>query len=826
MATPSAHNQSQQPARSQLYAICILFILTVLFFHQIVTSSGFFFGDFANYEFMKLKFHTGQIARGTAPTWCSYHDLGRPIGQMAWHSPFYPLYIILAPFSSDAVAFEYMVSLVYVFQVFWAALGTFLLLRFWKISVQSALVGALSVAFCSSVVVTMTSANNGAGYSWIPWIMLGLEHLRNHSDAFSWRGFRMAIITGAAVGCCFLISVIQRAVHEALFISVFGIFILAQLAFRKQWAALMRFIVYSAAAALLGFAISAVMILPALGYYTQTTRLGSHIYKDTNDQVPWRLVLTNIIPNIFGRVHGIGSAGTWLTRRVWPNIFEWVHGPFNKDTWSLFWGGNVPLQEHWNFWCRVNYTGLLPVLSLFLLPWWLWKNRNAMIALFACIALFMLVYMYGIENPLQYAIADTIPIFKGFRIPVRYAFFMSLPLALIAAFILDSIWPKQKSSLTIWFYAFSGAAALLIIAAGLIGLQYVPNADSLPGLPPAFLSLIQRIPHRSIMFQLVLLGLFCISYALAARGTIKVVVAKWALVGIVFIDLFMFAGHINNANISAAQSNANNPISALLKKRADDAGPEGRFRFEWNAAQANLRAVMWEVDSYNGYIMSRPPHEDTFRKLKKDHTDLYYDLWNVRYKIFQVQSQQELNVHIRSVPPWAQAFARQGIIIQERTNALPRVWFVSDAVIKSEEDALAFMQSDSFDPRQTVVLAEPGPNPQTDSISNTQFSTGTHATLKKYDHTEISVDVNAPVPGYVVFSELYYKGWQASVDGLPAPVLRADIALRAVQVPAGAHELTLTYKPAAFKVGFILYIAGFLVVIPGILIRGKKPNRS
>lgn len=823
MAKSSAQKQRAPAELKLIYAVCILAILTALFFHQVLTHSGFFFGDFSNYEYVKLKFHTGRIAQGASPAWCSYHDLGRPIGQMAWHSPFYPLYIILAPCTGNAALFEYLVSLVYVFHVFWAGLGTYLLLRHWKISTASAMIGALSVAFCSSIVVTMTSANNGAGYSWIPWIMLCLEYMRSHAGAFTWRGFRAAVITGAVVGCCFLISVIQRAIHEALFISIFGAFILARFAFRKQWQALLRFMVYSAVAALLGFMICSVMVLPALGYYTQTTRLGSDIYKDTKDQVPWRLVLTNIIPDIFGRVHGPLSSGTWLTRNVKPNIFEWLHGPFKQETWSVFWGGNVP-QEYWNFWCRVNYTGLLPVLCLFFLPWWLWKKRNAMIALFAGIALFMVLYMYGIENPLQYAVAELIPIFKGFRIPVRYAFFLSLPLAVIAAFMLDSIWPKTKAGVNKYFFVFAAAAAILIIVTGMIGLHYVPASSTLSGMPPGSDSLIQSIPKRSILFQLVLLILFCCSYAAVARGLIKSSTGKWILVGIVFLDLFMFAGHINNARYSATQSNEHNPVTRALKTVADNAGANGRFRFEWNYAQANLRSAMWEIDSYNGYIMSRPPHEDTFRQLKKTRRERYYDLWNVRYDIFQVQTRQELNTYIHAIPSWAQSFTAQGLIVRERTNALPRVWFVSRAVVENDDAALQTMQRDDFDPRETVILAPSGTTAV--PLTNAFAKTGAYAVVKNYDHIEITVSVDAPVSGYVVFSELYYNGWHAYVDGRNVPVERADIALRAVPVPAGSHELVMKYEPGSFEAGLILYIAGFLVVIPAIFIRGKTPGRS
>lgn len=48
-------------------------------------------------------------------------------------------------------------------------------------------------------------------------------------------------------------------------------------------------------------------------------------------------------------------------------------------------------------------------------------------------------------------------------------------------------------------------------------------------------------------------------------------------------------------------------------------------------------------------------------------------------------------------------------------------------------------------------------------------------------------------PAWVVFSELDYPGWRGFVDGRPAPVLRADLALMALAVPAGEHVVEIRF---------------------------------
>jgi uncharacterized membrane protein YfhO len=58
----------------------------------------------------------------------------------------------------------------------------------------------------------------------------------------------------------------------------------------------------------------------------------------------------------------------------------------------------------------------------------------------------------------------------------------------------------------------------------------------------------------------------------------------------------------------------------------------------------------------------------------------------------------------------------------------------------------------------------------------------------------LEATVVAPRDGLAVILEPFYPGWTATLDGAPAPILRADYAFEAVAVPAGRHALRLEYR--------------------------------
>ena len=81
----------------------------------------------------------------------------------------------------------------------------------------------------------------------------------------------------------------------------------------------------------------------------------------------------------------------------------------------------------------------------------------------------------------------------------------------------------------------------------------------------------------------------------------------------------------------------------------------------------------------------------------------------------------------------------------------------------------------------------------------------------------LSVETVGPEPSLVAVNQTWDPGWEARVDGLAAPVLRADLSLQAVVVPPGAHTVDIVYRNAWVSVGLgasvlSLALAGALVL--------------
>ena len=73
--------------------------------------------------------------------------------------------------------------------------------------------------------------------------------------------------------------------------------------------------------------------------------------------------------------------------------------------------------------------------------------------------------------------------------------------------------------------------------------------------------------------------------------------------------------------------------------------------------------------------------------------------------------------------------------------------------------------------------------------------TASVVTITGYEPNRLTYDVNSGKGGVLVFSEIYYPGWTATVDGEPAELGRVDYVLRAMNVKHGRHEVVLSFFP-------------------------------
>ena len=123
-------------------------------------------------------------------------------------------------------------------------------------------------------------------------------------------------------------------------------------------------------------------------------------------------------------------------------------------------------------------------------------------------------------------------------------------------------------------------------------------------------------------------------------------------------------------------------------------------------------------------------------------------------------------------------------VIYERLNAMPRIrWASQSTVVPSQDQRVAMLASGTV-PDDTVVLSDPGPAASGQPAGVRVLSDGTDS---------ISSTVTAQGSGYLVVADADQVGWQATVDGRQATLVKADQGLVAVNVPAGTHTVTLHY---------------------------------
>jgi uncharacterized membrane protein YgdD (TMEM256/DUF423 family) len=149
-------------------------------------------------------------------------------------------------------------------------------------------------------------------------------------------------------------------------------------------------------------------------------------------------------------------------------------------------------------------------------------------------------------------------------------------------------------------------------------------------------------------------------------------------------------------------------------------------------------------------------------------------------------------------------------------DPFPRAWVVHAVeVIPDEGAALARLSADEFDLRRAAIVAQspgtPLPGP----------SDGSSAQVTAFGPNEIRIEVDAVDNGLLVLSEIYYPGWRASVDGAPAPLIRADGILRGVPVPEGQHTVRVWYAPSSVRVGLVISVLALVGSVAGWLVANR-----
>ena len=161
-----------------------------------------------------------------------------------------------------------------------------------------------------------------------------------------------------------------------------------------------------------------------------------------------------------------------------------------------------------------------------------------------------------------------------------------------------------------------------------------------------------------------------------------------------------------------------------------------------------------------------------------------------------------------------------GAYFYQNDDFLPRAYLVADVLpVVNDAVALTTLISDAFAPERSVIL-------QT-VPSNYHPAEGAAGSVEMVHYTtnEAEMKVQALREAILVFSDSYYPGWTAEVDGRPTAIYRANLTQRAVVVPVGEHEVRFRFRPASVLAGFFVSGASLLVFLGCFLIPPFRRNR-
>jgi len=171
---------------------------------------------------------------------------------------------------------------------------------------------------------------------------------------------------------------------------------------------------------------------------------------------------------------------------------------------------------------------------------------------------------------------------------------------------------------------------------------------------------------------------------------------------------------------------------------------------------------------------------------------------------------------------WQQAGAFDGVVILRNERALPRLWLTHDAMAVDGETALRAIQGlRPFNPRKTALLEiDQGELPQ---LSLAQEDLTDNARLVNYEPNRIVIETESTGNSVLVVSEMFYPGWEATIDGQPTRILLADYLLRAVFLTAGKHQVEMRYTAPAFRNGAIISI-GTLILLSVLFVIDRRKH--
>lgn len=776
--------------KRDLAVAAALLLLFILLLHGALFSpdplvAGDPLGDGATQFYPWRVFGFGEWASNRLPLWNPYVLMGMPFVASLQSAMLYPPNWLFM-----AMPAHHAANITILLHLFLSSIFTYMLARQFKVSPAGAFAAAVTFTLAAnhSFRIYQGHWNHISAMPWLPLLLLSVEMLSQTGK------LRYIALGAGALGMQMLAANPQLTYYSCLFaaiyllLRIFTAWLDLNANIRQCIARCSGFVFVIAG----GLLLAAAQLIPAWKLTSVSSRSEYITFEWlTQYSLPPENLLTMLAPNLFGPVFAGG-------RELLP-----------------YWG-------RWNFWEVGAYMGIISLTLAGAAVFRADRRKWLPFALPSAILMFIALSRY---MPFAEWVFQIAPGLRLFRAHGRAVSIAAMGLAMMSGMGLDALVSacRSRNRDAAWgFLILTGIAAALTIAAFASGdlpefwrRFFLRNMElservylSMPEAPDMnFAARTWFFARWGIARSAGMMVAVSVLLALAMRGLLKV---RWLGAGIAVIvaaDLYLFAAPFMftfDARDRIWDENTRDQLSAVEEPfRVSNRDDWYRYACDPMIFRiASLEAIEPNVPArFHEFFWTMqgmsPETVRTVYALRQRDAPLL-DLVNLRYIVMRD-------------PGGAYR-------IVERPNAMPRAFLVHEYVrAEHRYEALSLLQRLDF--RRAAVLEEEpamvipyhpdNPEPPVE---------GVEARIESYEPMRARIRAKTPQPALLVLSDLYYRGWRASINGRPAPILQTNFLMRGVELPPGEHLVEFEYRPRSFTAAKLISLITWATLALAILV--------
>lgn len=714
--------------------------------------------------------------------------------------------------------------------------GAFLMFLAFGVNIWLAVFGAIAVTFCSYNMQIILVGHNTKmmAIAFMPWVMAALVWAYRKSV------FWGALLFGFALSFQIKANHPQISYYLAIIILGYVIWQLLKSIREKRLGRFFKVSLCVLAAGLLGIAANVNHLWPTYEYGKYTMRGGSELVDTTTADAQARKGLDieyatrwsygiDETPNIFiPNFNGGASVGALGTKSaVYKTLTEKYNYPEYEaesavQALPLYWGPQ-------DFTAGPMYMGAVSIF-LFILGMFVVRGGVKWWLLGVSLLAVVLGWGYHFMAPTKFFFYN-VPLYSKFRTVSMIFVILQLTIPVLAVLALDSVLGKEEpldkkkfASGWKWSLVIAGGIALVFaLIPSLAGSFSSPGDARLPqelisSIVSDRISLLRADAFRSLVFVL----LTAVVVWLGFSGKLGKTHTYIALIVLILFDLWP----IDKRYLSSKDFVSKEEFSSAWRQR-----PVDRIILD-STDDEDYRVLDLSVDPFNNSYTSywhktiggySPAKLQRYQDLIDQY--IYPEIQGIAKDLSGASTYAEADSALTYHPVLSMLNTRYIIINANQAPvsnryAFGNCWFV-DKVFPVQDANGEIAALRKTDPRTDAVVAKdfidriPDIQKFIDQKTDSAGLSGLESiSLVSYAPNKLVYHYKSGIDRLALFSEVYYPGWKATLNGKETGVFRANWILRGVFLPAGEGEVVFSFRPESFVKGEAYsYIASGILVL-------------